>query len=99
MLCLQLVLSLTLRLLYCICCLLQGELKATKEGIAAEVCPRLKRGDYFGEIALIADKVCLLIAVWSPEHVALSLLQFAFANRDGAAASLGCTPVRAVLQQ
>jgi hypothetical protein len=35
----------------------QGELKATKGGTEGEVCPRLHTSDYFGEIALILDRV------------------------------------------
>jgi CRP-like cAMP-binding protein len=35
----------------------QGELKGTKAGVEEEVCPRLTRGAYFGEIALIVDQV------------------------------------------
>ena len=35
----------------------EGELKATKAGVNGEVCPRLKQGDYFGELALIKDQV------------------------------------------
>jgi hypothetical protein len=35
----------------------QGELMATKAGSEGEVCPRLCAGAYFGEIALILDKV------------------------------------------
>ncbi len=35
----------------------QGELKGSKEGAEAEVCPRLHTADYFGEIALILDRV------------------------------------------
>lgn len=34
-----------------------GELKATKAGVEGEVCPRMTRGAYFGEMALLNDKV------------------------------------------
>ena len=34
---------------------LEGEVKVTKEGIDAEVCERLKKGAYFGEVALLMD--------------------------------------------
>lgn len=34
----------------------EGEAKATKKGVSGEVCPRLKRGDYFGEVALVEDR-------------------------------------------
>lgn len=36
---------------------LQGEMKGTKEGRDDEVCPRLKSGAYFGELALINNAV------------------------------------------
>ncbi len=42
----------------------QGELMATKAGSEGEVCPRLCAGAYFGEIALILDKVRALS--WLP---------------------------------
>mmetsp|Transcript_17686 Transcript_17686/g.62267 ORF Transcript_17686/g.62267 Transcript_17686/m.62267 type:complete len:387 (-) Transcript_17686:165-1325(-) len=34
----------------------EGELKATKAGVDGEVCPRLTRGAYFGEVALVEDR-------------------------------------------
>ena len=34
----------------------QGELKGTKAAVEGEVCPRLKPGAYFGELALIKNQ-------------------------------------------
>jgi cAMP-dependent protein kinase regulator len=34
----------------------EGELAATKEGVEGEVCPRLGRGAFFGELALLNDR-------------------------------------------
>lgn len=33
----------------------EGEAKGTKNGVDGEVCPRLKEGSYFGELALLND--------------------------------------------
>lgn len=44
----------------------EGELKGSKAGVEHEVCPRITRGGYFGELALLNDKVRARARVGAP---------------------------------